>query len=175
MPWLGFTCNHDGDCGTGQRDAGSGFVPVGQLGDPNWYNDGDVDGLGNLVDGWSGNSGGWITVSHALDGAAGQTIVLRITFGSDGSVSGFDGVAIDDIVIADAPLPLYPGTNEDLVATLDVNLGGPVAVDVGAEQAQIQVGDFVEYHAAASGLARSCRFQAVQLVVIDQSLEPVRA
>lgn len=134
-----------------QMDSGSGFAVVGAVGDPGWYFDTDVDGLGNGVDGWSGASAGWTQMSHTLDGAAGHLVTLRISFGSDGSVSGYDGVAVDDIAITDAPIPLYPGTNEDLEATLDVNLAGPVIVDVGAEQAQIQIGDYVEYACTSPG------------------------
>lgn|GEM_PF-420153 len=91
-------------------DGGATWQNVGAVGDPdNWYNDNTIAGNpGGQQEGWSGNaasgSGGWVTAAHDLDGLGGQSSVfLRIAFGSDGSVNGFDGVAFDDILIREAP------------------------------------------------------------------------
>ncbi len=77
-------------------DAGSTWTKLGTGADPNWYNNaGDET--------FDGNSGGWMTASHALDGAAGiNGVLLRFVFDSDGSVSDFEGAGIDDVSIMDA-------------------------------------------------------------------------
>ncbi len=76
-------------------DGGDTWAKVGTAADPNWYND-------LYDDNFNGNSGGWINVSHALDGAAGfGNVRLRFVFLSDGSTANFDGVGIDDISITD--------------------------------------------------------------------------
>ena len=66
----------------------------------NWYNDGDVDAIGNNVDGWSGDNGGWeiasIDLPSALNNQANAR--FRFRFASDGSVVD-DGVALDDFKI----------------------------------------------------------------------------
>jgi hypothetical protein len=70
---------------------GATWENVGVLGDQvNWF---DMTNLGSLnfagagTDSWSGTSNGYVTASHALDGLAGEgNVILRIAFGSDGSV-----------------------------------------------------------------------------------------
>lgn len=82
----------------------------------NWYNTPAITYLGN-VNGWSGNiqsgsgsclggsgSGGWLTARHTLSALAGQSNVrFRFLFGAGSTCNGFDGFAIDDILIAEAP------------------------------------------------------------------------
>jgi PKD repeat protein len=95
-------------------DFGTTWLNVGAYNDPgNWYNSGTLIATpGGSGDGWNGNSsfsqppssGGWVTAAHRLDGLAGAPSVrFRFTFGSDGSVSD-DGIAIDNIRIADGPV-----------------------------------------------------------------------
>ncbi|WNJ21190.1 GEVED domain-containing protein [Pontibacter sp. G13] len=87
-------------------DGGLTWVNVGNLGDPdNWYNDGTINGNpGGNQTGWTGSSGGWVTAEHDLDSLGGQpSVLLRVTFGSDGSVNSFDGFAFDDILIYERP------------------------------------------------------------------------
>jgi hypothetical protein len=93
-------------------DGGATWQKVGAVGDPvNWFNDNSIDGLRPLepsLEGWSGNggtgSGTWLTAQHDLTGLAGQSaVLLRVAFGSDGSVNGFEGFAFDNIVVRDAP------------------------------------------------------------------------
>jgi hypothetical protein len=124
-------------------DGGASWQQVGAFGDPsNWYNDGTVVGISNAGfigaaggEGWSGNgatgSAGWLTASHLLDGLAGQSqVIIRIFFGSDGSVnSPYQGFAFDDISVTDAGAPPYPGTNGDMLMATGVN--GPVTFGVG--------------------------------------------
>lgn len=99
------------------------FETLGAVGDPTWFNDTDVDGIGNGVDGWSGDSGGYITVGHVLDGVAGSGLfTLRILFGSDGSLQGGDGCAVDDIEIVDQ-VATFPGTNEDFFTRYAIGSG----------------------------------------------------
>jgi hypothetical protein len=69
----------------------------------NWYNGNAVSALG--TDGWSGNSGGWITVKHLLPneviGLSG--VRFRLVFAADKFNNNFDGFAIDDIKVYEAP------------------------------------------------------------------------
>ena len=88
------------------------WTQVGALGDPNnWYTDGSINGLQNAGftgEGWTGDtnnigSRGWVLAEHDLVGAANQpSVLLRVAFGSDGSVTR-EGIAIDDIIIQEAP------------------------------------------------------------------------
>ena len=82
----------------------------------NWYNTPSITYLSN-VNGWSGNiqsgsgsclggsgSGGWLTARHTLSVLAGKSnIRFRFLFGAGSTCNGFDGFAIDDIFITEAP------------------------------------------------------------------------
>ncbi len=75
-------------------DGGATYTLLGSDADVDWYNNPDQQ--------FQGNNGAWTTVSHTLDGAAGQgSVRVRFGFDSDGSVSGFDGAGIDDVSIID--------------------------------------------------------------------------
>ena len=81
-----------------------------------WYNGGPLVTLNNQ-DGWQGNiqssrppcfvSGGsasWVTAKHTLPAVGGQpTVMFRFVFGSSSSCNDFDGFAIDDFSIEEAP------------------------------------------------------------------------
>jgi len=81
-----------------------------------WYNDGPLLSLGNR-DAWSGNmqssrppcfvsggSAGWVTAKHILPNLAGASSVLfRFVFASNSGCNDFDGFAIDDFTIEEAP------------------------------------------------------------------------
>lgn len=103
-----------------QIDTGSGFQTLGSVADAGWYNDADVDGIGNNVNGWSGDNNGYVTYSHALDGAAGNIVDVRITFGSDGSVVDGNGAAVDDVIVS-APAPSNGHPSTPGFGTLDIN------------------------------------------------------
>ncbi|MBK8205645.1 MAG: putative Ig domain-containing protein [Planctomycetes bacterium] len=90
-------------------DGGSSWQTVGAVGDPNnWYTDASIAGLAfsGSQSGWSGRassangSNGWVRALHQLTGLGGQaSVLLRMTFGSDGSVVDANGVAFDDFSI----------------------------------------------------------------------------
>jgi len=81
-----------------------------------WYNDGPLLSIGNQ-DAWSGNiqssrpgcfisggSAGWVTAKHILPNLAGApSVVFRFVFASNTSCNDFDGLAIDDFTIEEAP------------------------------------------------------------------------
>ncbi|MBL7738166.1 MAG: gliding motility-associated C-terminal domain-containing protein [Chitinophagaceae bacterium] len=86
----------------------------------NWYNYSPVTYLSSLSatrNGWSGNiqttsgsclggngSNGWVTARHILPMLAGQSsVIFRFIFGSGTTCSNYDGFAIDDITIGEAP------------------------------------------------------------------------
>jgi hypothetical protein len=110
--WWNSESSWDGSNLQYSTDFGLTWNNVGAFGDPgNWYNfQGIISQPGGQGDGWCGRntsqngSGGWLNAAHRLDGLAGlQSVRLRITFGSDGSVND-DGFAFDDIRIAEGPV-----------------------------------------------------------------------
>lgn len=105
---------------------GTSWVNVGAYNDPvdcytaNWYNYTPINYLTTLAttrDGWSGTlqaatspctggfgSGAWVVAKHCMSNLAGQPNVLfRFTFGAGTTCNAFDGIAIDDIYIMNAP------------------------------------------------------------------------
>ena len=93
-------------------DQGITWRNVGDFGDPDgWYNfnniqanPGDQEPGLTTANGWAGNSGGWITARHAMDGLAGESsVVLRIAFASGSSGTAFEGIGVDDVIIAEMP------------------------------------------------------------------------
>ncbi|WP_299249045.1 choice-of-anchor L domain-containing protein [uncultured Lacinutrix sp.] len=109
--WWESEFSWDGTVLQSSIDGGTTWVNVGALGDAgNWYTDGTIGGNpGGQQTGWTGRNGtgsnGWVTGNHALTGLAGQSsVILRIAFGSDGSVSS-EGVAFDDISVFDVTCP----------------------------------------------------------------------
>ncbi len=79
-------------------DGGATWTTLGALGDAqHWF---------TTATGWTGSgeegSGQWITVSHPLDGAAGQSdVMIRFEFSSD-SENTAEGFAIDNINVCQA-------------------------------------------------------------------------
>ncbi|MBL7743496.1 MAG: gliding motility-associated C-terminal domain-containing protein [Chitinophagaceae bacterium] len=86
----------------------------------NWYNYSPVTYLSSLSttrNGWSGNiqstsgsclggngSNGWVTAKHIMPILAGQSsVIFRFIFGSGTTCSNYDGFAIDNIIIGEAP------------------------------------------------------------------------
>jgi len=69
----------------------------------NWYTGSPVGALG--TDGWSGLSGGWITVTHLLPPAVAdqENVQVRLTFKTDKEDNQYDGMAVDDVRILEAP------------------------------------------------------------------------
>ncbi len=69
----------------------------------NWYTGKPVSALG--LNGWSGHSGEWLTAKHLLPAALlGQdNVQFRFKFAADKLNNYYDGIAIDDIQIHEAP------------------------------------------------------------------------
>lgn len=89
-------------------DGGTTWTTVGQVGDgTNWYNNPNQHGTNGDLDWWDGLSdgnGSWIIAERLIDGVAGQSGVrVRFVFDSDGSVSSYEGFAVDDISISPQP------------------------------------------------------------------------
>lgn len=137
-PWIQFSIwwniefSWDGAVLQSSTDLGATWTTIGAFGDPtNWYTDNTINAApGGSQEGWSGRnatndgSGSWVTASHDLTALAGQQdVILRFIFGTDGSVTD-DGVAIDDILIANGPaISLGPDTTACDSVVLDP--GGP--------------------------------------------------
>jgi gliding motility-associated-like protein len=81
----------------------------------NWFNFSPINTLG--IAGWSGTilptsgncqgtggSDGWVTAKHTLQGLGGQSSVrFRFIFGAGTTCNNFNGFAVDDIAISEAP------------------------------------------------------------------------
>ena len=104
--------------GTTWNNVGSVNDPVDCL-NQNWYNYGNITWLNTISvrHGWSGRVGattgsctggfgsnGWVTATHCMTNLAGKSNVrFRFLFGSGTSCNAFDGMALDDIFIGEAP------------------------------------------------------------------------
>ncbi|MCK5135995.1 MAG: T9SS type A sorting domain-containing protein [Bacteroidales bacterium] len=69
----------------------------------NWYTGKAVEALS--LNGWSGQSGGWMTVRHLLPAALlnQANVQFRFEFMADKVNNQYDGVAVDDVRIIEAP------------------------------------------------------------------------
>ena len=131
---------YDGACFQYSLDNGSSWQNVGGVGEPanclnaNWFNYSNISnlaGLGPNKEGWTGTiqpssgscsggngSGQWATASHTLSNLAGKPNVLfRFTFGAGTLCNDYDGFAVDDIMVSNAP----PNTNVDFVSNCITN------------------------------------------------------
>ena len=102
------------------------WTNVGAVSEPanclngNWFNFSPITYLNTLAtvrDGWSGNiqstagsclggngSGGWVNAKHSLINLAGTpNVIFRLIFGAGTQCNAYDGFAVDDIVIGEAP------------------------------------------------------------------------
>jgi gliding motility-associated-like protein len=107
-------------------DLGVTWTNVGAVSEPvnclnaNWFNFTPItnmNGLATIRDGWSGNiqptagiclggngSNGWVNAQHTLINLAGTpNIIFRFIFGAGTTCNAYDGFAVDDIVIGNAP------------------------------------------------------------------------
>ena len=105
---------------------GVSWTNVGTISDPvnclndNWFNFNPITGLNSLTsvrDGWSGTilptAGGcqggggsarWLNAKHTMPYLAGlPNVIFRFTFGAGNICNNYDGFAIDDIIIGEAP------------------------------------------------------------------------
>jgi gliding motility-associated-like protein len=130
-PWISFKVfweterAYDGMGFQYSLNEGNTWVNLGSFGgtadclNANWFNSQNITGLNQAQpkQGWSGRQGatsgncaggsgseGWVTASQCLSSIAGATSVkFRFIFGAGTICNGFDGVAVDDIFIGDAP------------------------------------------------------------------------
>lgn len=107
-------------------DLGATWINVGAVSEPanclnaNWFNYSPItnmNGLTSVRDGWSGTiqptagsclggngSGGWVNAQHTLMNLAGTpNVIFRFIFGAGTQCNAYDGFAVDDIVIGNAP------------------------------------------------------------------------
>lgn len=107
-------------------DNGGTWTNVGAAGDvtdclhANWFNYSPINFLAPLSsvrDGWSGNiqssagsckggngSNGWVTAKHTMPYLAGKpAVIFRFIFGAGTICNNYDGFAVDDIMIGEAP------------------------------------------------------------------------
>ncbi len=105
---------------------GATWTNVGTVADPvnclndNWFNFSPINFLASLAtvkDGWSGNiqpnagscvggggSGNWAGAQHTMPNLAGMpNVIFRFIFGAGTQCNAYDGFAVDDIVIGEAP------------------------------------------------------------------------
>lgn len=105
---------------------GASWTNVGTVSDQvnclndNWFNFFPVtylNGLATVRDGWSGNiqstagscqggggSGRWVTAQHCMPNLAGTpNVIFRFAFGAGTQCNAYDGFAVDDILISEAP------------------------------------------------------------------------
>ena len=117
---------YDGNAFQYSLNNGSTWLNVGAVNEPqnclnnNWFNYSSISnmtGLGPNKEGWSGTtlpsagpcsggngSGAWIRASHTLSFLAGKAnVIFRFTCGAGTTCNDYDGFAIDDIKISNAP------------------------------------------------------------------------
>ncbi len=130
-PWISFKifweCERQYDGMTFQYslDGGTTYSNVGAYNDPtdcmnqNWFNSANISNLTGISPkhGWSGRvgatqgscqggsgSGAWITASHCMSSLAyAPSVRFRFLFGAGTTCNSYDGIAVDDIVIGNAP------------------------------------------------------------------------
>jgi gliding motility-associated-like protein len=115
----GANIQYSSDNGNTWLDLGSYNEPANCLNDK-WYNYSPITYLSTLSsarNGWSGNSqpttgscqggngsNGWVTAKHIIPALAGlSSVSFRFTFGAGTICNNYDGFAIDDITISEAP------------------------------------------------------------------------
>ncbi|MCB0794809.1 MAG: gliding motility-associated C-terminal domain-containing protein [Flavobacteriales bacterium] len=131
QPWISFKIywecerQYDGMNLQVSTDAGLTWSNVGAWGDPvdclndNWFNSGNITNLttANPKHGWSGRvgptvgncqggngSGGWVEAKHCVPQAANASaVVFRFLFGAGTTCNDYDGIAVDDVLIQQAP------------------------------------------------------------------------
>jgi gliding motility-associated-like protein len=108
-------------------DLGASWINVGSISDPvnclndNWFNHSPITYLTGFFttvrDGWSGNvqatagncqggggSGRWAAAQHTMPNLAGTpNVIFRFIFGAGTQCNAYDGFAVDEIMISEAP------------------------------------------------------------------------
>ena len=105
--WIDTEQNADGATLLYSLDDGINWTPVSNSSGFdtywNWYTGKPVKALG--LNGWSGKSNKWVTVRHLLPAALinQHNVQFRVKFMADKVNNQFDGIAVDDIKIIEAP------------------------------------------------------------------------
>jgi gliding motility-associated-like protein len=148
-PWISFKLfwecerTYDGFGFQYSLDQGTTWSNVGSVNDPvtcfdqNWFNAASILNLDQATpnSGWSGRigptqgsctggagSGGWLTASHCLVDLAGEpSVKFRFIFGAGSTCNNYDGVAVDDIFIGEAPPEQNPVQFSCFADTLSIN------------------------------------------------------
>ncbi|MEN8201787.1 MAG: T9SS type A sorting domain-containing protein [Bacteroidota bacterium] len=135
----------------------------------NWYTGNPVSALGQ--NGWSGHSGGWITARHTLPSnlVGEDNVQFRFEFGADKVNNNYDGLAVDDVRILEAPNDLDlidildPVSTCELSSsqnfTLRVRNSGNISLEAGDS---LQVGYYIERNGDIQ--------TGEETMVLDQSL-----
>jgi gliding motility-associated-like protein len=120
-------------------DNGANWITLGNVNETtscfntNWYNQTSINYLSPLTttrQGWSGNvqsssgscrggngSGQWLTATHIMPTLGGEpTVIFRFIFGAGTICNAYDGFAIDDVFIGEAP-----STTADFSYTCNAN------------------------------------------------------
>jgi len=121
--------------GTTYSNVGS-FSDVADCNTAHWFNTANITNLPNTIspkNGWSGRvgptqgscmggggSGGWVTAMHCLAGLAhAPSVRFRFFFGAGSTCNDYDGIAIDDVLIEEAPPVVAAFTADCNGTTLD--------------------------------------------------------
>lgn len=105
--WIDTEQDVDGATLLYSLDDGSNWTPISNSSGFdthwNWFTAKPVEALG--TNGWSGHSNGWITARHLLPAELinRDNVQFRFIFMADKVTNQFDGVAVDDIKIYEAP------------------------------------------------------------------------
>lgn len=109
--WWESEFSWDGAVLQSSLDTGATWTNVGTMLDTtNWYTDNTIDGNpGGQQEGWTGRNGtgatgganGWVKAVHTLENNTTDTLMFRVAFGSDGSVSD-EGFAFDNFKVESA-------------------------------------------------------------------------
>ncbi len=117
---------YDGASFQYSTNLGASWINVGTIADPvsclndNWFNYSPITYINTLTsvkDGWSGNiqstagncqggggSGRWVNAKRAMPNLAGvSNVIFRFIFGAGTTCNNFEGFAVDDIFISNAP------------------------------------------------------------------------
>jgi hypothetical protein len=118
----------------------------------NWYTGQPVTALAN--NGWSGNTGQWMQVKHTLPAilAGENNVQFRFVFASDKSDNDYDGIALDDVRIMEAPMDadllaiVSPVTSCELPSnqrfTLSIQNSGPGNLEIGDS---LNIGYYIDH------------------------------
>ncbi|MBE9518977.1 MAG: hypothetical protein IMY68_10425, partial [Bacteroidetes bacterium] len=115
----------------------------------NWYTGQPVTALAN--NGWSGQTGQWIQVNHMLPAilAGESNVQFRFIFASNKAENNYDGIALDDVRIMEAPMDVDLLTIVDPVTSCELPSNQRFTITIqNSGPANLETGDSVRigYH-----------------------------